>query len=147
MQSINQSWYTLLPRGDACVRTTMFDVFQLDSLSIYAKVYHEQLPFYKIIDYRKFVEFVSVDDQYLQTPNYNIVQSIRDVFNETKALEGLEYLSSIRHVLQYSLNPSIHNGIRYDNLNIIEKDDDALTFSMKTLISDLCSSRRLKKCR
>lgn len=139
LKAINQSWYTMLPLGDNCVRNSMFDSFQLDSISIIPEECVMMLPFREIINYNPFIFPIS------NSTDVNIIQLIKSQFNETRVLHGLHHLSKVRHVLQYRLKPNLQT-ITYDKLSTIEILDDAMSFTLKRMISDLCKNGRLNKC-
>ena len=49
----------------------------------------------------------------------------------------------VAHVFQYSLNP-VHELIRFDQLWMVDPDDDAFTFTWKAVLRRLCEHGKLK---
>lgn len=108
----------------------------------------EHLPFKDVIDYAAFVRFVDESLFVPEDASGDVITFLSDEHEETDALELLRYLHSIWHVFQYMTNP-VHELITFDRQSIIDAEDDAFTFSFKSLLRNLCRRGKLpaKRCR
>lgn len=139
IETMSESWYTMLPTGDFCTRSSMIDVIMTRSISVVPEICQSYYPFIDIINYEPFIQFVN------ESNNQNIVNTIQRIFNISNAVQGILYLERIKHIFQYSFKPKFEM-IRFSDLSKVSSQDDALTFTFKRVIYDLCKNNRLRVC-
>lgn len=97
------------------------------------------LPFGDVLDWHQLLENIppTVFDQ-----QDNIIDLLAATHNDTRAAAKLKALRSIRHVLQYSMQPD-EQQLRLDRMHVLDNADDAYTFSWKAIVRQLCRQRAL----
>lgn len=140
ISSMNHSWYTMLPTGDFCTRSVMYDVFQYDSIAIVPQHCKTTFPFLETINFDTFVMFISEDSKTMDIANYII-----KIFDKKFVIKGIQDLRKVRHIFQFSRFPNWDTFL-FDELSIISPFDDALTYTFKRVVYDLCKSNRLLEC-
>ncbi len=131
------AWFCMQPAGDTFTRRSTFDCLLAGSIPVFfSKGSVDHFPWSDIINPLDLVLLVSED-------------GLQNLFNDTlpnislqQRTRRLHAIARFARVFQYSLNP--HTGrIRWDNVAEVNDWDDALTFSIKTLIRRLQGRHRL----
>ena len=122
------AWFCMQPAGHFSTRRSTFDCLLAGSIPVFfseESVAH--FPFADSVDPSEFSLLVSQDDV------AELFSNILPIIPEGTRRDKLESIAKYAHLFQYSLTP--HTGlIKWDNVNQIDAWDDALTFSLKTLI-------------
>ena len=134
--AIDQSWYTLIPIGDYLTRGSIFDMLVSNSIGILERKVSHALPFLDMIDYSQIVKFIE--------PSHRILDDLTAHFNQSEAVEMIQRKFALRHLFQYSLSPN-HKLVSFPTRHIMHEDDDAFTFTLKTLIRRLCNDGHYKQ--
>lgn len=141
INAMNLSLFTMFPTGDACIRNSMFDAFQLNSIPIIPEKCYHMLPFVDVIPYKYFM--VVLSDELIS--KVDIISYLEKTFTIDHIQAMMEKMSIYKHILQYSLEPYF-DDLNYLQLNHIHENDDALSYTMKRILSDLCKNNKLTKC-
>ena len=145
-EACQSAWYVLHPRGDFVIRNSFFDTLLADAIPVlFQSEYIDSVPFTDVIDYTKMVVYIP-EKEVLNENRTNLVNRLAKDFVKAEALTRIEYIHNIKHLFQYMLNPD-HLLIRWDQRSTIDPDDDAFTFTMKSVLRNLCTRNVLKhKC-
>ncbi len=133
---IDSSWYTLLSMGDFYTRVTTYDVFTSDAIAVMEPVIERHLPYTDRLNYSHFVVFKEATEK-------NVVDSLQKEFKLETALKMMETQFELKHIFQYSLYPS-HHLIQVRSRNLVHANDDAFTFTVKSLIRRWCQDGSYK---
>ena len=76
----------------------------------------------------------------------NAIDLLQARFNRTQALQKLEHIHRVRHVMQFSLNPQ-HQLLGFQQMCTLDDADDAFTFTIKAVMRNLCRRQLLPKGR
>lgn len=137
-EAYKSAWYVLHPRGDFLSRNSWFDTWLACTIPVvFQSEYIDSVPFGDVIDYAKIMTYVP-EEKILGNDGQNIVGILEEMFDTGKAVQQISYIYSIRHVFQYMLNP-VHELIRWDQRERMHSDDDAFTFTMKSVLRNVCS--------
>ncbi len=137
-EAYKSAWYALHPRGDFLSRNSWFDTWLADTIPVvFQSEYINSVPFGDMLDYKKLMIYVP-EERILGNESENIVSILKETFDEGDALQRTSYIHSVRHVFQYMLNP-VHELIRWDQRARLHQDDDAFTFTMKSVLKNVCS--------
>ena len=79
----------------------------------------------------------------LHGTDINLIHYLAGQHTEEGATRRLERLVSLQHILQYSMQAN-HSTVRFSAAHAIEPEDDAFTFSLKSLIRKLCREQSLR---
>lgn len=124
----SNAWFCMQPVGHSPTRRSTFDCLLAGSIPVFFSedsVAH--FPFAHSVDPNELFLLVSQDDV------AELFSSILPNIPEDTRRDKLETIAKYAHLFQYSLTP--HTGlIKWDNVKQIDAWDDALTFSLKTLI-------------
>ena len=137
-EAYKSAWYALHPRGDFLSRNSWFDTWLACTIPVvFQSEYIDSVPFGDMIDYTKIMIYVP-EEKILGSEGQNIVSILEEAFDTGKAIQKISYIYNIRHVFQYMLNP-VHELIRWDQRKKMHPDDDAFTFTMKSVLRNICS--------
>jgi hypothetical protein len=132
------AWYTLHPQGDTLTRSSFFESLLVESIPVvFQQEYFESVPFTDLLDYRKLMVYIP-EETILGENGQNAVVQLADKFNQSEALDRLNYIHDVRHVFQYMRNP-VHELIRWNDRATRRTEDDAFTFTMKSVLRNICS--------
>ena len=70
----------------------------------------------------------------------NVLDVLHGKFSMPKAMEKLAYIHKVRNVFQYMRNPA-HELLRWNQRETWTPDDDAFTFTIKSVMRNLCMRR------
>ena len=145
-EAFQSAWYVMHPRGDFVIRNSLFDTLLADAIPVvFQPEYINSVPFNDVLNYTKIAVYIPEKD-ILGENRTNVVKKLADEFDKKEALSRIEYIHNIKHIFQYMLNPD-HELIRWDQRSIIHPGDDAFTFTMKSVLRNLCSRKLgLKRC-
>ena len=65
-----------------------------------------------------------------------ILDELKQSLDKSQAIEQLQYIRTVWHVFQFSLNPD-HEVILWDKQSHLSPKDDGFTFTMKAVIQNL----------
>lgn len=137
-KAYKSAWYALHPRGDFLSRNSWFDTWLADTIPVvFQSEYINSVPFGDMLDYKKLMIYVP-EERILGNKSENVVSILEKTFDKGNALQRISYIHSVRHVFQYMLNP-VHELIRWDQKGRLHQDDDAFTFTMKSVLRNVCS--------
>ena len=136
-EGYKSAWYALHPRGDFLSRNSWFDTWLADTIPVvFQPEYIDSVPFGDVIDYTKLMLYIP--EERFVSNGLNIVEMIEGLFDREKAVQQIQEIHRVRHVFQYMLNPA-HELIRWDQRAYMHSDDDAFTFTMKSVLRNICS--------
>jgi hypothetical protein len=137
-EAYKSAWYALHPRGDFLSRNSWFDTWLAETIPVvFQYEYINSVPFGDMLNYNKLMIYVP-EEKILGENGQNIVSILEEIFDEGDALQRIGYIHKVRHVFQYMLNP-VHELIRWDQKAKLHPDDDAFTFTMKSVLRNICS--------
>ena len=79
-----------------------------------------------------------MQEEFMQVGSANILDELQQRFDESQAIDRLQYIRTVWHVFQFSLNPD-HEVISWGERGILSSEDDGFTFTMKAVMRNLCS--------
>lgn len=125
-------------------RAAWYDTVLANSIPVvFNSEYIKTLPFTHIIDYSRVMELLPIE-QLMAENGTNAIDLLTSAFDAEKALDKLRYISRIKQVYQYMLNP-VHELIRWDQLEAVAEEDDGFTMTMKTSLRNMCLRQLLPK--
>lgn len=138
-RAIDAAWYTMIPIGDYHTRGSIFDMLVSNSIGVLEHRVEISLPFLDALHYHDFVRFVE--------PGVPIIDELKAQFNETEAMQMIEKKFKYKHLFQYSLAPN-HRLVSLQTRHEVHEDDDAFTFTLKTMLRRWCREGfyKLLKC-
>lgn len=129
-------------RGDFLNRAAWYDSVLADSIPVvFNSEYNKTLPFAHLVDYSRVMVTLPIE-RLMATDAPNAIDLLTNGFNAEEAMDKLRYISSIKQVFQYMVNPA-HELIRFDRLRLIEPEDDAFTATMKAALTNMCQRHLL----
>ena len=132
------AWYALHPQGDFLSRNSWFDTFMAGTIPVvFQAEYVNAVPFTDLIDYRDIMEYIP-EATILGDGGENVVSLLANRFNQDEALNKTRTIHRIRQIFQYMLNPA-HEVIRWPERAMLHSDDDAFTFTMKSVMRNVCA--------
>ena len=79
-----------------------------------------------------------MQEDFMREGSANILDELKQSFDKSQAIERLQYIQTVRHVFQFSLNPD-HDVILWAKQGQLSPKDDGFTFTMKAVMRNLCS--------
>jgi hypothetical protein len=132
------AWYGLHPRADFVSRSAWFDTLLADSIPVvFQENYIDAVPFTNFFNYTKLMTVVP-EQEVTRENATNVIRALANAFNEQDALERIRYIHSIRQVFQYMRNPA-HEVVLWSERATVHAEEDAFTFSLKTVMRDACT--------
>ena len=127
----SNAWFCMQPIGDTPTRRSTFDCLLAGSIPVFLDQ--------SSMDHFPWSDLLNASELILVHPGVMVA----DIFSHwlpavplKERQARLKKIAQVAHVFQYSLTP--HSGlIRWDNIDVLEKWDDAFTFSMKALLRNL----------
>lgn len=118
-------------------RAAFYDTLLADAIPVvFYNDYEKTLPFTDILDYKDLMEVIPMD--LLTGPEaQNAIDILQQRFTPEGAMRKLEYITSIKQIYQYMLDP-VHELIRFDQLDVIAREDDAFTMTIKSVLRSVC---------
>ena len=136
-EAYRAAWFVLHPRADFIARSAWFDTLLADSIPVvFQPEYIKAVPFADVLDYDRLM--IVVPEEVIEGQDgQNIVDILWDGFNQEDALRRIEYIHSVRHVFQYMVNPR-HELVAWSQRSKMHPNDDAFTFTLKSVLRKLC---------
>ena len=136
-EAYHAAWFVLHPRADFIARSAWFDTLLADSIPVvFQPEYSKAVPFADVLDYDRLM--VVVPEEVIEGQDgQNIVSLLWDDFNQDEALKRIEYIHSVRHVFQYMVNPR-HELVGWSQRSKMHPEDDAFTFTLKSVLRKVC---------
>lgn len=130
------------PPGDSPSRAGVFSCILSGAIPVLLLPYSlDVLPFGDVIDWSQLVVVLPTngnnDGATEPFPERNLVDLLQEQHHPHLATRMLEAAWRVRHVLQYSLNP-LQELVRLDERDVVDPEDDALTFSLKRAVAGMC---------
>jgi hypothetical protein len=150
--AMEQSWFSFQGEGDFAIRGALYQAFVSMSIPVFGDDdFLNHVPFSDLMDYKSFTVILngSGPGGFMDTSSPAHKENVIDIlqqlaFNQTSTVQMLGRLHGVRHVMQFALNPN-HDLLRFDQMHMLQNDDDAFTFSIKALMRRICK-RNLEKC-
>ncbi len=125
------------PTGDSATRRATFDSIVAACIPVmFEQTALDLFPFSDVLDPGMFAVLAAQEDA------ASLFQTFLPAIDSTTRLQNLAAISNFQHIFIYSLTPST-GLLRWDTIHVIAGSDDALTFSLKSLIRRLCEQGRL----
>ena len=139
-----ESWFTIMPHSDFKLRNSLFDALLAPSIPVVFDMdYASYMPFQMHLNYSKILAVI--DESLVVEDGENLSHLIHQGYF-SRRLEMIEYIASVRHLLQYRLYPQ-HSLISFQTRGVTDAEDDAFTLSMKVLLANLCGRNLLDRDR
>lgn len=141
------SWYTIHPMGDHIVRNSLYDTFMWLSIPVmFEDDIIEHLPFNDVLDYSMLLKHVE-KSKILGGSSENVADVLQKDFDTAEAEAKLVYMYKVHHVFQYAMEP-LWKVVSFTRRNVLAEEDDALTFTLKAVLRNICTRGMLhRKCR
>lgn len=145
-KAFRSAWYVLHPKGEFLTRNSLYDTLLADAVPVFFQAeYIDSVPFADILNYTTIAVYIP-QDEVVGDNKTKVVQRLAQDFDKQEVLSQIEYIHAVRHLFQYMQNPD-HDLIRWDQRSTVHPDDDAFTFTMKSVLRNLCNRTwRAKKC-
>ncbi len=132
--------YLIRCTGDFFSRCSIFDVVTSNTIPVIAPSVLPHLPYTDFVNYTDMLVLRNDTDP-------RVIVDLRATFNEATAMEMIHKKFALRHLYQYSVTPN-HTLVTLQNRNIIDPQDDAFTFTLKTMLRSWCKGGfyKLLKC-
>ena len=145
-EAFHSAWYVIHPRGDFVTRNSLSDSLLADSVPVFFQAeYIDNVPFPDVLNWTKIAVYIPEND-IVGENRTNVIRKLAKEFEKKEVLSRIEYIHSIRHIFQYMQNPD-HELIRWDRRQTVHPGDDAFTFTMKSVLRNVCSRKlHASKC-
>ena len=145
-EAFQSAWYVIHPRGDFITRNSLCDTLLAEAVPVFFQAeYIDNVPFPDVLNWTKIAVYIP-ESEIVGENKTNVIEKLAKEFNKGEVLSRIEYIHSIRHIFQYMQNPD-HELIRWDHRSTIDPGDDAFTFTMKSVLRNICGRRlHAEKC-
>ena len=145
-EALRSAWYSTHPKGDFLMRQTLCDTLLADAVPVFFHAeYIDSVPFTDVLNYTRIAVYIP-EHEIVAPKRTNLIHRLAKDFDREEALSRIEYIHNIRHLFQYMQNPE-HELIRWDLRATIDPGDDAFTFTLKSVLRNMCRRRwRTEKC-
>lgn len=140
---IQRAWFCLQPAGDTYSRKSLFDCMAVGTIPVvFDQVWLDMFPFHDRINVSKFILIVPA---HIASQPGALMEHLGNITLQQRLAMQQELLR-VWHLYQYSVHPD-HSLVTLPALRGVDDNDDAFTFTLKSIHLRLCHLQLLPRGR